>query len=235
MDGTGRLFYRQAPRLAERYRVATFALRDDAERMELLVDDLACIHERASPRGEPAIVVGESFGGLVALSFALAHPERVAELVIINSFPRFRPQIRLRIAILALRLAPWNAMPLVRRATAFRLHSRHTSRDDIRRFLEITRATSRRGYLNRLRILRAVDLRERLADVRMPTLFLAAAEDHLVPSTEQAAFMSARVPGASVQNLAGHGHICLIAPDVDLATILEEWRRTRDGSTPQNG
>jgi hypothetical protein len=24
--------------------------------------------------------------------------------------------------------------------------------------------------------------------------------------------------------LDGHGHICLIAPDVDLAAILQDWR-----------
>jgi hypothetical protein len=26
--------------------------------------------------------------------------------------------------------------------------------------------------------------------------------------------------------LDGHGHMCLIAPDIDLAGILDAWRRT---------
>ena len=164
----------------------------------------------------------ESFGGGVAMTYALAHPERTAALVVINSFPWFGPQIRLRLAVGAMRVFPWNLMPLVRRITAFRMHSSHTDDEEIQRFLDVTRETTREGYLNRLRILRDYDLRERLADIHVPTLFLAAAEDHLVPSVEQAEWMAVRVPDARVRVLEGHGHICLIAPEVDLERILAE-------------
>lgn len=224
MDGTGQLFHRQVPRLARDHRVATYALRDEADRMEFLVEDLVRVHEVVAPTGEPAVVVGESFGGTLALSFTIAHPKRVAELVVLNSFPRFLPQMRLRLAILALSVTPWGAMPFVRRATASRLHSSYTRPEEIRRFLDVTRATTRRGYLNRLRILQRLDLRDQLHEIRAPALFLAASEDHLVPSVEQANLMAGRVPGSTVRVFEGHGHICLIAPDIDLCTILEEWR-----------
>jgi hypothetical protein len=36
--------------------------------------------------------------------------------------------------------------------------------------------------------------------------------------------MAARVPGAALQILDGHGHICLIAPDLNLEEILRSWR-----------
>jgi pimeloyl-ACP methyl ester carboxylesterase len=68
------------------------------------------------------------------------------------------------------------------------------------------------------------DVRDRLHDIRVPTLFLASELDHLVPSVAQARYMADRVPGAAVQVLDGHGHICLIAPDIDLAAILGRWR-----------
>ena len=67
------------------------------------------------------------------------------------------------------------------------------------------------------------DVRDQLAQVRVPTLFVAADRDHLVPSVEQARFMAARVPGASMRVLEGHGHICLLAPDLDMSLILAEW------------
>lgn len=225
MDGTGRLFYRQVPLLARRYRVATYALRDDADRMAVLVEDLARLLRSALPSGEetPTIVVGESFGGAVAMSLALAHPELVAALVVINSFPRFLPQRDLRLAIWAVQAMPWQAMAVVRRLTASRLHSRFTHRSEIRRFLELTAGTSRDGYLSRLRILRDYDVRGRLPELRMPTLFIAAEHDHLVPSVEQARYMVARAPRATLCILPGHGHICLIAPGVDLERILAEW------------
>jgi pimeloyl-ACP methyl ester carboxylesterase len=224
IDGTGRLFHRQVPLLARRYHVATYALRDDAPGMEVLVHDLAQVVDAVSPGERRAVIVGESFGGTVALSFTLAHPERVAALVVLNSFSRFLPQFRLRLAIGALRAIPWQTMPMVRRLTAFRLHSRFTHRAEIRRFLDLTRETTREGYIARLRILQHYDVRDRLAHVRAPTLFLASERDHLVPSVEQARFMAERVPGATLRILEGHGHICLIAPNLDLARILEEWR-----------
>jgi pimeloyl-ACP methyl ester carboxylesterase len=224
MDGTGRLFYRQTPRLARSYRVATYMLRDTATSMATLVADLVRVIETVAPVERRAIVIGESFGGALALSLALTEPERVRALVILNSFPYFAPQFRLRLAIYGLKTMPWGAMALVRRLTAFRLHSRHTHRQEIRRFLQLTAQASREGYLSRLRLLTRYDVRERLHELRHATLFLAAEQDRLVPSLAQAQYMAARVPGAVVRELAGHGHICLIAPDVDLEQILNEWR-----------
>lgn len=224
MDGTGRLFHRQVPLLARRYRVATYTLRDDADRMEVLVRDLADVVRRATAQGRPALVIGESFGGAVAMSFALDHPELVRALVVVNSFPRFLPQARLSVAIVGLRLMPWETMPLVRRLTAFRMHSRHTHRAEIHRFLEVTRQTRREGYLARLRILQRYDVRERLGSLATPTLFLASELDHLVPAVREGRYMAERVPGATLRVLTGHGHICMIAPDLDLERVLHEWR-----------
>ena len=39
--------------------------------------------------------------------------------------------------------------------------------------------------------------------------------------------MSSATPQATLRILEGHGHICLIAPDLDLSTILEEWTDRR--------
>jgi pimeloyl-ACP methyl ester carboxylesterase len=237
MDGTGRLFYKQTPLLARSFKVATYALRDSATSMETLVADLSKVIETVAPAERQAIVVGESFGGALALSLALAQPARVRALVILNSFPYFSPQFRLRLAIHGLGVMPWGAMGLIRRLTAFRLHSRHTHRQEVRRFMELTSATTRDGYLNRLRVLTTYDVRDRLPELSCPTLFLAAERDHLVPSIAQAQYMAARVPGAVSRVLAGHGHICLIAPDIDLAQILNEWRAAAVVSrqTPEAG
>lgn len=224
MNGSGDLFYRQIPLLAGAYRVATYTLRDDAASHDVLADDLAGIIETLVPQERRALVVGESFGGTIALATALKHPERVAGLVILNSFPFFTPQVRLQMAIAALALMPWNAMPIVRRLTAFRLHSRHTHGAEIGRFLELTAKATRDGYVNRLKLLTQFDVRTELGRISMPTLFLAAEYDHLVPAVAQAEYMAARVPSSTMRVLEGHGHICLIAPGLDLAVILREWR-----------
>lgn len=223
MDGTGRLFYRQVPLLARRYRVVTYALRDEATSMKTLVDDLVGVIRSVTPHEDAATVLGESFGGALAMSLAVTQPAHVRSLVVLNSFPYFAPQTRLRLAIAGVRVMPWGAMALIRRGTAVGMHSRYTHRSEIRRFLQVTKATTRRGYLGRLRILKKYDVREALPRIAVPTLYIAADHDRLVPSVREAKAMVARVPGASLHVLAGHGHICLVAPNVDLAQILDQW------------
>ncbi len=232
MDGTGRLFYRQLPRLSREYRVTTYTLRDSAATMAELVDDLAGVVRFVSRGGRPALVFGESFGGALSMSFALTRPELVERLVVLNAFPFFRPQLRLKLAIAWIRTFPWKTMALVRRATATRMHSRYTHRDEIRRFLELTADTTREGYLGRLRILQEYDLRGSLCEITAPTLLLAADRDHLVPSVQQALYMADRIPNAALRILEGHGHGCLLAPNLDVAKLLTDWRTT---AQPEEG
>lgn len=222
LDGTGLLFYRQVPLLERRYAVTTHRLRDTAVAMEELIDELHARVEATAP-GAPVTLVGESFGGALALSYALAHPDRVTRLVILNSFPYFAPQGRLWLGYHLLRGTPWGVMRIVRQLTAWRMHSPHTGREELRRFHELMRATTRTGYLSRLRMLRQYDIRSRLGDLQAPVLYLASDSDHLVPAVEQARLMAAQTPRATLRVLEGHGHICLIAPDLDLCTILDEW------------
>lgn len=223
MNGTGELFYQQVPRLQRSYRVATYSLRDNAESLEVLAADLAHTVDIVAPVERRAVIVGESFGGAVALTFALRYPEHVGALVILNSFPYFAPQVRLRLAIAGLTVLPCGTMSLVRHLTAFRLHSPHTHRTEVKQFIELTAHATRDGDINRLKLLRHFDIRDRLHDIRQPALFLAAEDDHLVPAVAQARYMADRVPSSGMRILRGHGHICLIAPDLDLAQILHEW------------
>jgi pimeloyl-ACP methyl ester carboxylesterase len=224
LNGTGELFYRQIPSLRQAHRVATYSLRDDAPTLNALADDLAEVIREVAPVEQRAIVVGESFGGAVALTLALTHPERVSALVIVNSFAHLDSQVGLRLAIAGLTIVPWGAVSLLRRMTAFRLHSPRTGRAEIQRFISLTARATRCGYVHRLRLLRDYDVRHRLHEVCHPTLFLAAETDRLVPAVAQAAFMTHRVPSSHMRVLDGHGHICLIAPDLDLAEILDEWQ-----------
>lgn len=226
LDGTGLLFYRQVPSLARRHRVITFRLRDNAGAMDRLVADLVEVQDTAAG-GAPITLVGESFGGALSLAFALAHPARVRELVLLNSFAHFTPHARLWCGYHALRAMPWGMMAAVRRLTSWRLHSPHTHRRELNEFHARMRATSREGYLSRLGILLEYDVRERLSEIGLPVLLLAADRDHLVPAVRQAALMATHMRNATIRVLAGHGHICLLAPDLDLAEILEEWRGSR--------
>jgi pimeloyl-ACP methyl ester carboxylesterase len=229
IDGTGLLFYRQIPSLSRSFEVTTTRHRDQARTMDDLVDDLHRTIADTAPERRVTLL-GESFGGALTLSYALAHPERVERIVILNSFAHFGSQARLWLGYHLLRATPWGMMRIVRQLNARRMHSPRTQRDEIRRFHELMRATTREGYLSRMRILRDYDVREQLPSLQVPALFLAADRDTLVPSVDQARLMSELTPSATMRVLEGHGHSCLIAPDLDLADILDDWLLARRGA-----
>lgn len=222
LDGTALLFYRQLPLLARRFHVVAFPLPDDGGRsMSDLVEDLRQLVAEVSAEG--VILCGESFGGALSMSFALAHPGLVRGLVIVNSFPWVRERTKLRLAPPALRVLPWAAMPAVRRFTEARLHSPHALPEDLAEFHERSKQIGSEGYIRRLEILWDYDIRHRLHEIQAPTLFLAGDLDRLVPSVEWARFMAERVPNATRRILEGYGHICLINHDLDLLEIVGPW------------
>ena len=228
IDGTAELFYRQIPLLAERFNVVAFPLRDDAQTtMATLIEDLRVLINEVAPGG--AVLLGESFGGALAMSFALAHGELVKGLIIINSFPWLRNRPQLHVGRILMRLIPSAAMPYIRRGTASRLHSRHTNAEDLAEFWEHTNDIDQVGYRSRLGILGRYDIRHRLREIVAPTLLLAADEDRLIPSVSWARYMRERIPNSSMTVLTGYGHICLITHDLDLRTyVLEWWDRQLD-------
>jgi pimeloyl-ACP methyl ester carboxylesterase len=221
LDGTALFFFRQIPPLAQLFHVVTFPL-PDAESMEVLVEELAQTIRRVAP-GETVLLCGESFGGALSLSLALAQPELLRGMVILNSFSALNMKFRLRAAPPLLRAMPWGAMRMVRRFTESRLHTPHTRPEDLKEFHERARAIRREGYIRRLEILRRYDIRERLPEIQTPTLFLAGDRDRLVPSVTEARFMAARMPRASYRILQGYGHICLIHHDFNLLDHLLPW------------
>jgi len=224
IDGTALLFYRQQPLLARRFDTVAFPLptaQPHAMTMSSLVDDLARLVEEVSHHG--AILLGESFGGALALSTALARPDLVRGLVIVNSFPYFDERVKLALAPIVLQALPWAAMPIVRRYTSGHLHSPHTRAADIDEFQRCARAIDRDSYIRRLKILRSYDLRDDLPAIESPCLLLAGDRDRLVPSVRWARYMSDRIPQSEMEVLAGYGHVCLIDHDLDISRFVVPW------------
>lgn len=223
LDGTGALFYKQVPKLAARYQVALITLPDDryftyndiADKLAVIIGELG--HERAT-------VVGESFGGTVALWFALLHPGLVDRLVIVNSFPRFRNRALLWIGLMLAHHTPRGFVWMVRSAgNSVGLLLDGVGRDDRRRFYEAVRPIKLEGYARRLELIRDLDISDRISEIKVPALFIAGARDLLVPSGKEAAAMAARMRNATVRVVPGAGHACLLGDKVSISDLLEEW------------
>src|SRR4029450_5685315 len=157
LDGTGQLFFKQAPHLTHSYRVVTFRLRDHGPfTYEDLADDIAAIIRELGQ--QQATIIGESFGGTVALNFALRYPQMVNRLVVINSFPRFRKRLTIRLgAILASGITFRLLWPMRRAASILGLMVDGVGREDRESFWKAIRTVSSEAYARRLNLIRDLD------------------------------------------------------------------------------
>jgi len=222
LDGTGKLFFKQLPSLSRSYRVVTYRSRDEGRfTYDDLTDDVAWIIRSLGEKR--AIILGESFGGTVALSFALRYPEMIERLIVVNSFPRFRKRLRIR---LAARLASVLPFPFIRpvrlAASSLGLYVDGVTGEDRRRFFEAIGSVKGEGYARRLQLIAEFNAEERLSEIQTPTLFIAGEKDWLIPSVDEARAMARRMPHATVRIIKSAGHACLLGNQINLAQILCE-------------
>jgi 3-oxoadipate enol-lactonase len=223
MDGTGELFFKQIPALCRAYRVVTFRLRDSSDATyEDFTDDIAAIvkdlHE------SKAFIVGESFGGTIAMSFALRYPAMTERLIVINSFPYYRGRLRINLAAWLASIATFQlALPFRLAMAALGLYLDGVSGEDRRRVLQALRTIEMKSYARRLRLIAEVNLKDRLSEIQAPTLFIATTLDLLVGSVREAKFMQAQLPKAQIKIIKGAGHACLLGGRVRLEELLAAW------------
>ncbi|HSE36808.1 MAG TPA: alpha/beta hydrolase [Blastocatellia bacterium] len=222
LDGTGQLFFKQGPRLSSSHRVVTFRSRDDGRfTYKNLTDDLAAIIRDLGE--QQAIILGESFGGTVALWFALRYPQMVKQLVVINSFPRFRKRLTIKLGVKLASGVPFRLLwPVRRAASILGLLVDAVDRDDRKRFWNAIRTVSGEAYRRRLKLIEELDLEPRLSEIQTPTLLIAGDRDLLIPSVKEAHVMAARMPNARVKVIEGAGHACLMGSRVRLDELLAE-------------
>ena len=177
-----------------------------------------------------AAIVGTSLGGRIALELALAYPERVNKLVLVNALGLGRPQVQLYYPLMviprvgetvmglakeALRRAPATVIRRVAARYAGASNELVATMDDA--YLEDLREMfAEKGYpeayLATVRSLvsfkglfGAHDVTAELARIEAPTLFIWGADDPLFP-LEHATRAHSRLVGSRLAVIEGAGH-----------------------------
>ncbi len=208
--------------LARRFRLVTWDYRGhgrsetppERERysLEQVVADLRAVHQAATD-DSPAYVGGLSVGGLVALSYALAHPERVQALLLFNTGPGFKnPEA----------LAQWQAMLeraasklervglpryLEGRRAQAELLGLHPDTDLARAVRASVLSSSVEGLAHFARGVAGPvpNLVDRLAEIRVPCLVVVGEHDAAIQRAAQV--LAAKLPRARRVVLKGAGHV----------------------------
>ncbi|MGZ4201547.1 MAG: alpha/beta fold hydrolase, partial [Thermoleophilaceae bacterium] len=180
-----------------------------------------CVEELCERLGLGEVVlVGNSMGGFISAEVAIQRPQRVARLVLVSAAGisitnlRRRPVETWGRAAAALgvyglaHVRELVVRPRLRHA-ALGYVVRHPTRLAPDLCWELMSAAGRPGFIGALEALLDYDFRDRLGDIRVPTLIIWGANDMLVPVKDASEF-ERRIPESRKVILDDTGHVAMI-------------------------
>lgn len=130
-----------------------------------------------------AVLIGNGFGGTVALAFAIAHPERIARLVVSDAAAGFPPEGREAFAVMAQKVAD-GGLGAVAEIAARRVYSPAylaAHPDAVEERKKVLLDIHPEGFQAACRILQETDLVPLLSHLRVPTLVVCGEMDQATP------------------------------------------------------
>jgi 3-oxoadipate enol-lactonase len=170
-----------------------------------------------------AVLIGNGFGGTVALAFAIAHPESISRLVVSDAAACFPPEGRQQFAVMADKVAE-GGLGAVAEIAARRVHSpdylkAHPEAVDERK--EMLLGIDPTGFAAACKILQETDLVPLLHHLRVPMLVVCGGADQATPPPLNKQIAD-HVKGAGYIELPGCGHCPpLEQPEAFLAAIKD--------------
>lgn len=177
-------------------------------------EDLEAIVEASDP-GEQFVLLGMSQGAAAAITYAVRHPERISRLILYGGYskgwaqhPESEGYRRYRAIVDLVQLGWGKDNPAFRQLFTAQFVP-GASPEQFTWFNELCRRTTTPEIATRLLAARGeLNVRELLAQVRVPTLVLHARHDEIVPF-EAGKQLAAEIPDAEFVPLDSCNHILL--------------------------
>jgi len=173
---------------------------------------------------ERADVVGLSMGGTIALRLVLEHSELVGHLVLVSTFAHLRiakpmliPYYAARVLLVLLFGPRVQATAVARRV--FSDQSQEPMREA---FLQEVASAAPRSYRGAMRDLATFDVRQRLGEIRRPTLVVGGDQDTTIPLPLQKELVVG-IRGARLAIVHGAGHAVNVDHAEEFNRILVEF------------
>jgi len=168
-----------------------------------------------------AILIGNGFGGTLALAFALDHPERVAKLVVSDAAAGFPEDGRKAFAVMAQKVAE-GGLGAIAEIAAKRVYSPAylaANPQMIEERKKVLMAIEPKAFQDACQILQEADLVPLLHRLKVPTLVVCGEFDQATPPA-LTKIVAEKIPGARYVELPGCGHCPpLEQPEAFLAAI----------------
>ncbi len=154
-----------------------------------------------------AILIGNGFGGTVALAFALAHPERIAKLVVSDAAAAFAVEGKKQFEVMASKVAE-GGLGAIAEIAAKRVFSpayltAHPELIEERK--KVLMGIDPKAFQHACKILQEADLEPLLPRLGVPTLVVCGEFDQATPPPLNKT-IAGKVKGAKYVELPGCGH-----------------------------
>lgn len=173
-----------------------------------LVDEITELVEAVSP-DRPVVLLGTSWGGVIAMSLALRRPDLVAALIVADSTrgsgtsPERAAAMRSRAGVLADR-GP--AAVAAERAGALTAPDADPSvTAEVRRTMSAVRLP---GFTVAAEFMATTDLDAALSSIAAPTLVLVGEHD-TITGVDESRLLAERIPGAGFRIVPDAGHVAI--------------------------
>ena len=157
--------------------------------------------------GNDSILIGNGFGGTIALAFAMAHPESLARLVLSDAAACFPPEGRQQFAIMAGKVAEAGlgsiAEIVAKRVFSPAYLAAHPEAIEERKAVLLQ--IHPQAFQAACKILQEIDLQPLLHRMKVPTLVVCGEFDQATPPTLNK-LVAEKVAGARYLQLPGCGH-----------------------------
>lgn len=154
-----------------------------------------------------AVLIGNGFGGTVALAFGIAHPERISKLVLSDAAACFPPEGREAFAAMAQKAAE-GGLEAVAETAARRVYSPaylETHPETIEERKQALLGIHPEAFQAACRILQEIDLVPLLSHLRVPTVVVCGEMDQATPPVLNKQIAD-HVKDAAYVELPGCGH-----------------------------
>lgn len=209
--------------------------RGHTDSLETLIADLDLLVTRArTETGEPLVLIGHSWGGLIAIAYAMQHPDRIERAVF------SAPVLKVKAQVPGWKRALARVAPVVAPRLSFRtgIETAAVSRDPdvVGRYRTDPLVHDRiTPMANRATFDRGEEFIGRAAELTVPFLLLHGGDDRIIdPEGSRRFFARATAPGRALRIYPGLYHEIFNEPEQEqVFRDIEDWLENRaDGDRP---
>jgi pimeloyl-ACP methyl ester carboxylesterase len=179
-------------------------------------------------------LLGSSFGSLISLAFALKHPERISALVLVSPVTSVHRVRRWALSLSTLVRIPKPFAFVFAPTVARVLGGRHLPPEGRAEIVREARRLSPMEMLRRLRDILDADYLGALEALRVPTLVLHGARDHLVPLSD-ACDVARRIPGARLEVLRDASHLPYMSHSQAFNAFVDDFLQRHPSQASASG